>query len=236
MKTLWFNLWWFFKSPWTKKYGIFQTFLLWFQAFFSPKITKSELTICVVAFQRKQQLEQVFLPSLLRLNHLNKMHLVLVCAVQEEANINEVLHYSGLVNFKTIGVNGFTRASCLNLAIENTVQDSIFITDVDVALPAHLWQTFHQHVKLKRAWFPICSVINKQGKVAAELPEGTGLVGFIKREGLRFNEKITSWGNEDWEFLYLLYQVGIYPKRTQKDGFVHYWHEKESQIGYQKNW
>ena len=115
-------------------------------------------------------------------------------------------------------------------------RDFIFISDVDVALPANLYQLYFKHVRTKRAWYPICQMLGEDEKETRSYPEGVGLVGFKQSGNFSLNDEIKTWGNEDWEFLFQLYHAGIYPIRNQNGNFLHYYHPPVAKNNYKKIW
>lgn len=234
-----FRLWWLFKSPWTQKFGIFKTMQrLYFANRNISKRGEKQLHILVSIKDRQEVLKNVFISSVLNLEKLYQTALTIVCHENEKEEIT--LTTSALskhIEVKIVTVKTpFARAKYLNEGLKHLINKWVFITDVDIAVPQNLHSIFNKFVNAQRAWFPICDLQNEQGKLDKQYPEGVGLVGYLHNKNLSFNEEIKEWGNEDWEFLYLLFESGMYPERSQKDGFTHYFHAPVSKLNYKKSW
>jgi len=225
-----------FKSPWAFKYGRIKSLSTFLKGFFSPALSPQELSVCVTCSNRLEMLTDVFIPSFLSLKSKDKIRLYISCHAQEEKEIHALCKELDLDAKVIPMLESFNRSGYLNSALDVAKSPHVFLTDVDIALPAGLYELFYKNVKEKIAWFPICDMLNENKKVSHAYPEGVGLVGFYATAKYRLNTDIKTWGNEDWDFLFKLHSNGVYPLRTQKDNFLHHYHEEADKKNYKKIW
>lgn len=236
MKKLKFSIWWLVKSPWAKKYGVGSVLKLWVKSIVSPPLPKSsKISICLCCYNRTDVLKNVFKPSLDKVISLDKFEVILTCSNSEKDEINSIVN--GNKNIQVVGTDmDFSRSAYLNLALEHANYEAVLISDVDVMLPQNIRMLFYKNVNRDAAWFPICNMLDEQGQFSHTYPEGVGIVGFINKDRFVFDETIKSWGNEDWHFLYTLYNQGNFPLRTINDGFIHSYHPPVNKKNYKKAW
>jgi len=209
-----------------------------FYTLFSKGDIIKNLTICVACADRKKMLEDYFLPAFLKIAKNIDVQLVMAVPINEETSIKTLLNDNGVKNHRIIGLTtSFSRSHYLNHTLAASKNQAVFICDVDIALPVNFIQLFKKYVSKHTAWFPICVLNNEADKFDRFYEEGTGLVGFInKNETLRFDGSIKTWGNEDWIFLYTLYQNKIYPIRSFEKSMVHHYHLTVEKLNYKKKW
>jgi hypothetical protein len=230
------KLWWVLKSPWAIKSGKFNSFYSYILSYFSKSFEPAELSICISCAGRMAMLEKVFIPSFRGLNDKHGVTVYLACPENELDEIT-ALCVKHEVQFNIVPCPfKFSRSGYLNEVLKKAKTDFIFISDVDVALPANLYQLYFKHVRTKRAWYPICQMLGEDEKETRSYPEGVGLVGFKQSGNFSLNDEIKTWGNEDWEFLFQLYHAGIYPIRNQNGNFLHYYHPPVDKKNYKKIW
>jgi len=238
--TLNYKVWCWLKSPWRKRFGIMKLFPEVYYSLFGKKIISDNISICVPYADRKEMLENCFLPAFLNIAKHANLELVIALPEQEKESIETVLKESGINNYCIVPIEmKFTRSYYVNMAIDAATNQAIFICDVDISLPTNLIELYRKQVGLKTAWFPICALTKQDGSFDRFYEEGTGLVGFIKKEnehGQWFDETIKTWGNEDWLFLYKLYENKIYPIRTFEKTMVHNYHPPVEKRNYEKKW
>lgn len=242
MKNWRFSIWWFLKSPWTKKYGISNTLKRYINTFFKSSnrsANYNQIYLVISCTQRTAQLLNAFLPSFNKLESIKSYKLIIVTHETEKKEINLILRDKLAVkNFNVLTTKEkFSRAHYLNLGLKSIPDNSsAFISDVDIALPKDLHKLYRKYVKQNQAWFPICTIQNEKKQLKGQYAEGVGLVGFIKNKSLRYDENIKEWGNEDWHFLYLLFDNNFYIKRSQHNGFIHHYHSQSFKKNYKKSW
>lgn len=186
---------------------------------------------------RQKMLEANFLPAFLKIAVNQNIQLVLAVPINEENSIINLLEKQRVKNYRVVGlIETFSRSFYLNKAIAAADNQAIFICDVDIALPSNFIEFFKKYVSKKTAWFPICALNNETNNFDRFYEEGTGLVGFINNKNLLLDETIKTWGNEDWLFLYTLYNDGIYPIRSFEKNMVHHYHLPVEKLKYEKKW
>lgn len=240
MTDIYFQLWWFFKSPWRRKFGFKQILANWLGSKFlinKDKIEHIELIIPCV--NRLEQLKSAVLTSLKSIHNQEAITLIVVTHLDEEKALKKTISsHLPFVNSKVIGINmPFSRSVYLNAGLSSINENSyVFISDADIILPNQFISLFLRKVNAKKAWFPICNLLGKDGSVLEKYPEGTGLVGFKYDKELKYNESYKSWGNEDWDFLFKIVKTGKHVARSQNDGFLHLYHEPVDKSSYKKSW
>lgn len=230
------KLWWVLKSPWAKKWGRLNSVFNYIVSSFSRRFDSTEISLCIASAGRMEMLEHVFIPSYLALDEKKQVSVHLACP-KDEVRAVETLCKQFNVQFTIIPcAESFTRSGYLNMALKHAKSEFIFISDVDVQLPTDLVQLYFRHVREKQAWFPIVRMLDENKNDMNDYPEGVGLVGFKQKSNFILNESFKTWGNEDWDFLYQLYQSKIYPIRSRGDNFLHHYHEPADKINYKKSW
>lgn len=236
MNDLRMKLWWALKSPWAIKYGKINSLYRYILSYFSKSFNSGELSICISCAGRMDMLENTFIPSFKALHNQESISVFLACPIDEVDAINALCEkYKVQISIVPCAMD-FSRSTYLNEALNKAKSNYIFISDVDVAMPANLVQLYFKHVRSKQAWFPICRMLDQNEKVTNHYPEGVGLVGFVQAGRFRLNSEISTWGNEDWDFLFQLYESGIYPIRSQNNHFLHHYHPPVDKNKYKKNW
>ena len=240
MTDIYFQLWWFIKSPWRRKFGFKQILANWLGSKFLIKKEKIErIELIIPCVNRLEQFKNAVLPSLKSIHNLEAITLNVVTHLDEEEALKKIIsRHLPFVNSNVIGINKpFSRSVYLNAGLSSINDNSyVFISDADIILPKQFFSLFLRKVNSKKAWFPICDLLDIEGSVLNKYPEGTGLVGFKNDKKLKYNASYKSWGNEDWDFLFKIVKTGKHVARSQNDGFLHLHHESVDKSSYIKSW
>ncbi len=229
-------LWFVFRSPQRKLLG-WKTLItdlkglsgLVLNVIFGKFRKKENIVICTGLYNRSEHFINIFLPSLNRCKHPERIALsVSDCGSSDVSDLETQIRniWKGDLVFSSRSEK-FTRTSAFNRAIRQRDAALYFICDADMELPANLVKLCNRYTSGSRAWFPVCRWTERDGS-RRWFPEGTGMFAARKevldRIGL-LDESITSWGAEDWELFFRMYRHGIMPLRTREAGLVHHWHE-----------
>lgn len=236
-----YPLWYLFKAP-QRKFapGSLKRDLLglwrWFTGIFVSVRPEKTLSICIPHFNREEMWYRYLLPSLLKLQHADKIEWVVADTGSERAaELKQKLEAESKGKLVWVDVPGaFSRAKAVNAAVKAAGGDVIFVCDVDFSLPANLYELCIKYTRKKSIWFPIVFYLYKNkpeiyGKKHGEwmLFGGKGLLAaprdyFLKLGGL--DENFTTWGGEDEDFWKKCHQQGAIIIRTRCKEMLHHWH------------
>jgi len=127
----------------------------------------------------------------------------------------------------------FSKTYSLNKAIDQAPIDRIFCCDADMTLPKDLVVKYDTCVGKGVVWFPIYFSLykNKPQKILKShgwwRTEGFGLMGVLKPDMKiigGFDEKFSTWGNEDTEIAQRSIDRGMRFIRYNCWGLYHNWH------------
>lgn len=135
-------------------------------------------------------------------------------------------HWRGNLIFNSEDVS-FSRSYAFNRAIEQSKSDLFFIADADITLPVNFVEQFYKNVDKNKTWFPIVFSLTKgvpreiNEKVGWFRVNGTGMVGFHRKNFPGFNEDFKDWGAEDGDLYERTKSIKI---RKKCIGMYHNYH------------
>ena len=232
--------WYLFKAP-QRRLGLLHTWqaeVVGKATLLSSRLLPTKLqpiTICIGIKNRWSQVLEHLLPSLLEAEHRELIQLsIFDCGSTDVPNAETLLrrNWTGSVLLQ-VEERPFTRSYSFNRAIEQAQTELVFICDADVALPADIVKKANYYVSQKTTWFPIVNDMRRGASRAEALeqphwrPTGKGLFGAYKwqwEKAGRYDERIKSWGAEDWDLWFRLWDLGYIPIRTKDKDLLHRWH------------
>ncbi|MBU6325492.1 MAG: hypothetical protein KJS92_08385 [Bacteroidetes bacterium] len=239
MKKLKRLAWFLFKSPQRKLVGWSSLFtdvrgicnLLWNCLGFRHKHTQ-EIWVCTGLLNRSQHYLDVLLPSLMEARkHGARIALSIAdCGSTDNPDLEAAIKakWDGTLVFSSVQ-EPFARSRCFNRAIRQARGELLFICDADMSVPASLDKLLQRYVGTYLAWAPVCRKMlgPNPGDGWKYQSEGTGILAcnrkHLERSGM-LDERITTWGGEDWDLFFRLYRAGIMPLRTRCRNLVHHYH------------
>lgn len=235
--------WYIFKSPqrkegygtiWIEFKGIISYFFHSFYFFlFKPKL--NPISICTGLKNRSQNYLDIFLESVLKLDHPELIELsVFDCGSDDIDTIETEIRkkWKGRLVFSQQNI-AFSRSYSFNISVEQSTHPIIFVSDADMSLPKGLVKRCNRFVFSKNVWFPVCFHLNpdmNKGYVKENgkwYPLGKGMFAAKKTDFVKigmYDETFKRWGGEDWELWIRFYKNGFFPYRNRQKGLFHHYH------------
>lgn len=209
----------------------FSSILTDFRAFLFTRTTPSPLqavSVCVGIKNRSSQLLDFFIPSLLQCEHTELIELsVYDCGSDDVPNLKNEIEklWKGKLIYQSANED-FTRSHSFNAAMRQSTSGLIHLCDADMSFPSHLVKSINRYCTKYSAWFPHVWYRNEDGS-GRFYTESTGMMACRREDYVLcggLDERIKTWGKEDWLFFFEFYKNGLAGMRSNEKDFVHHYH------------
>jgi len=241
-----FPLWYLFKAP-QRKLGwhtllndITGILLFLFYQLLAPFVKLKPISICVGIYNRSDMFLDYFIPSLLKVKHLQFVELsIFDCNSDDKDDLLLAIKkkYHGSLVFNSEPIN-FSRAKSFNKAVKQSKHQKIFICDADFSIPDNIVTLVNLYTLFNTIWFPIVFYLFKDKPAIVHTANGQwmqwggkGLLACNKKEFIKIgmlNEDYTSWGFEDEDLWQRFHQKKYIIIRNKCTGLLHHWHPSKN--------
>ena len=235
-----YPFWYLFKAP-QRQFGIGSVYrdligILWFLIGAKIPVQLKPISICIAIKNRNEELENLILKSLEKVENPGLIELSIFDAGTEKMlQLNELIKAKQKFQIQFNAENkNFERAYGINKAVEQSQHELLFVCDVDFEIPSNIVKLVNQYTQWNMCWFPIVFYLYKDKNPIVNKTNGEWMIwggkGIFASTKSNFdaigklNEEFKNWGSEDEEFWLRCHANKKIIIRNKAPYLIHRWH------------